>query len=83
MGAVIDINHYKKFRGEVVRVTIDEKLIHAFVEEIGEVIIFHASMVTNMVPIIDQIEDGQKVELTLNHSKEVLNAKIVYTEEAA
>lgn len=64
--------------GEVVWVSLDEKNIHAFSEETGLVYIFKSAAVLNIVSEIDQIEDGQFVEMKINSDGEVVSARFIY-----
>lgn len=64
--------------GEVIWVSLDEKNVYAFSEATGEVYIFTSSTVANIVSTIDQIEDGQFVEMQLNYNDEVVSAKFIH-----
>jgi hypothetical protein len=68
-----------KIKAEVVWVDYDLKEIHAYSEEQDEILIFKSVLVTNIVTDIDQIEDGQALELTMSLMNEVLSARIIHT----
>lgn len=69
-----------KRSGEVVWVSLDEKNIHVFCEDTGDIYIFMSSCVTNLVSSIDKIEDGQTVHFITNHMDEVVSAKFIFPE---